>query len=127
MKTVLIVLFLLGVAFFTLPMESTSSFGVARAEILSRFNSLVTAIQVDGQSDKERQEYLLCKQEELAAYEKGLREIEASISQSEAEAASQICPQTGQPGVFILNDDPRPDLRTKIAKVKEEIRVAESR
>ncbi|KAF0143259.1 MAG: hypothetical protein FD156_2779 [Nitrospirae bacterium] len=66
-------------------------------------------------------DYLAAKREELQAYENALKDTDAQIEQFRKEAESQICPQTGRPGVFILKEDPRPGLREKIDRVQQEI------
>lgn len=72
-------------------------------------------------------DYLAAKREELKAYEDALKHFDAQIEQWKVEAESQICPQTGRPGVFILKDDPRPTLREKIDRVRQEIADIERR
>jgi polyhydroxyalkanoate synthesis regulator phasin len=58
---------------------------------------------------------------ELQAHEELLKKADAGIEQMKKETESQICPETGRPGIFILNDDPRPNVREKIDRLRQEI------
>lgn len=72
-------------------------------------------------SSKDYSQDLALKQEELKAYEDALKHFDAQIEQWKTEAESKICPTTGQPGIFVLKDDPRPKLREQIDQVRKEI------
>jgi len=56
--------------------------------------------------------------------EDALQKIEADIARMQSNVG--ICPITGQPNQFILEQDPRPELQTKFDKLEEEISLLES-
>lgn len=70
---------------------------------------------------KDYNQELAAKQVELQSYEEVLKQTEAQIEQWKTEAESRICPTTGRPGIFELKEDPRPNLREKIDRLRQEI------
>lgn len=96
---------------------------MTRSQIADKFKSIKDSAGSSTKSEQEKQEFLAAKREELKAYEDALEKVEADIARM-----SQVgnCPITGRPNEFRLDNDPRPELRAKIEKVKEEIRELES-
>jgi len=78
-----------------------------------------------GISSQGNQELIANKKAELKAYEDGLQRIEEQIAHDRASVGT--CSITGQPNQYILNQDPRPELETKINDLKEEIRKLEGK
>lgn len=110
--------------FFFWPARPGSQLAAARHEVAGRVASVGNSVGASVRSDTETRELLATKKEELKAYEDTLEKVEADIVRM-----SQVgtCAVTGQPNRFELNQDPRPDLRERIAKVKEEIAELEKR
>jgi len=78
-----------------------------------------------GFSSQRNQELIINKKAELKAYEDGLQRAEEQIAHDKANVGT--CPITGQPNQYILNQDTRPELQTKINQLKEEIRQLENK
>lgn len=76
-----------------------------------------------GKSDADCREELRYKREELAAYEKAIKDITANIESVIANAP--ICPETGRRAITTVTEDPRDDLQAKCESLREEIRVLE--
>lgn len=76
-------------------------------------------------STQDTREEIENKKAELQAYEDALQKIEADIANARANVG--ICPITGQPNQFNLTQDPRPELQSKIEKLREEIRHLENK
>jgi hypothetical protein len=108
LKAIFMVVLLGGVLFFGYSMAKDTSF--------------VRSIGWSAQSDKETLEF---KKAELTAYEEAPQKVDAQIAHDKANVG--ICPITGQPNQYILNNDPRPELQTKIDKLKEDIKKLESK
>ena len=92
------------------------------AYLIAKDPSVISSI---GMSAESKSQMIGSKKAELQAYEEALRQVDAQIEHDRANVG--ICPQTGQPNQYILNHDPRPEVREKIDKLKEEIRQLESR
>ena len=95
--------------------------GNSGAGSASIFNSVGASLR----SEKDNQELITSKKAELRAYEDTLQQIDADIEKMKSEVGT--CPITGQPNQISLKDDPRPELRTKIEKLKAEIRQLENK
>ncbi|ACD96265.1 hypothetical protein [Trichlorobacter lovleyi] len=76
-------------------------------------------------STQDTREQIENKKVELQAYEDALQKIEADIANARANVG--ICPITGQPNQFNLTQDPRPELQSKIEKLRQEIRHLENK
>ena len=111
-------------AFFIWPAQPESRLYAVRSQIADQCRSFPKSAGLPSKSAQENTELLACKREELKAYEDVLQQVEADIARAQAEVGT--CPITGQPNKFILNQDPRPELQTKIDKLKEEIRPLEN-
>ena len=88
---------------------------------IAKDTSIVRSIGLS-QADKE---LINNKKAELKAYEDGLQRIEAQIAHDKANVGT--CSITGQPNIYILNQDPRPELQAKIDQLKAEIRQLEGK
>lgn len=87
------------------------------------FATGASALSSIGLSAQGNQELIANKKAELKAYEDGLQRVEEQIAHDRASVGT--CSITGQPNQYILNQDPRPELQTKIDQLKEEIRKLE--
>jgi len=87
--------------------------------------SIIDSVGASLRSEKDNLELITNKKAELKAYEDGLQQTEANIEKMKSEVGT--CPITGQPNQFILKDDPRPELQSKIEKLKSEIRQLENK
>jgi hypothetical protein len=82
-------------------------------------DSFMSIMPFTGKNKKE----IALKKGELKAYEEALQKAETEIARMQSEVGT--CPITGQPNKFILEQDPRPEIQTKIENLKEEIRLLE--
>lgn len=117
-KIAFLVVVIVVAVFYFWPANPESSGQGVKERIAGAFSTL----SLPG---KDYRQELAMKQEELKAYEDALKQIEEQIAQWKTEAESNICPQTGQRGLFELNNDPRPDLHKKIDRVRQEIAALE--
>lgn len=78
-----------------------------------------------GLSSTDNSELIANKKAELQAYENTLQSIEAEFANARANIGT--CPITGQPNQMNITQDPRPELQSKIEKLREEIRQLESK
>lgn len=124
-KIVCITLITALAAFFLWPAQPGSKLFAARSQVAGQCKSIQNSVGLSLKSEQEKKELLACKKEELKAYEDVLQQVEADIARMQSEVGT--CAITGQPNKFVLNQDPRPELQTKIDKVKEEIRQLENK
>jgi polyhydroxyalkanoate synthesis regulator phasin len=109
--------------FFLWPAQPGSKLHAVRGKITNQFKSVQKSAELSTKNDEEKKELLYYKKEELKAYEDALQKVEADIARMQSEVGT--CPITGEPGKFTLTQDPRPELQSKIDKLKEEIRQLE--
>ncbi len=108
----------IGTIFIAALIACIAYFGYSYAKGNAAFSSI-------GISAENNQELIANKKAELAAYEQGLQQVEEQIAQARANVGT--CAITGQPNQFILNQDPRPELLTKIDQLKADIRKLEGK
>jgi parvulin-like peptidyl-prolyl isomerase len=125
MKWLFIALIAALAAFFLWPAQPGSQFHAVRVRISDQSGSIQKSAGLSAKSEEDKNELLTCKKAELKAYEDAIQQVDADIARMQSEVGT--CPITGQPNQFILNQDPRPELRTKIDKIKEEIRQLENK
>jgi len=86
---------------------------------------VATGKPIFGMSEQAKSELLTNKKAELKAYEEGLQRVDEEIERNRKNVG--ICPITGQPNQFVLENDPRPELRKKIEVLNQEIQQLESK
>jgi hypothetical protein len=111
-------------SFFLWPVQPESRLYVFRSQLTNQFKSIGSTVGLTS-SNEEAKQAIENKMAELKAYEDALLKVEADIVNARANVGT--CSITGQPNQFILNQDPRPEIQTKIDQLKEEIRLLEKK
>lgn len=119
MKWIIIALIAASAVYFLLPGEPGPKFQAVRAKVVEQGKSIAKSVGSPAKSSVENNELLANKRAELKAFEDALEKVDADIARMQSEVG--ICPITGQPNQFILKEDPRPEIRARIDKLKEEI------
>ena len=89
----------------------------------SSLQKLQNSIKSLGKSDADLGEELGYTRAELAAYQEAIVAITANFEHEVANAP--ICPTTGRRAITTITEDPRDELRSKCAALKEKIRLLE--
>jgi hypothetical protein len=124
MKWIIIALIAAMALFILWPGEPGPKFQTVRAKVVEQGKSIAKSVVTPAKSGEENNELLASKKAELKAFEDALEKVDADIARMQSEVGT--CPITGEPNQFILKEDPRPDLRTRIDKLKEEIAQLEN-
>jgi chaperonin cofactor prefoldin len=106
------------VAFFFWPVGPESGIYKYRKAVINSATST-------GKSSEECKQELELKRAQVVAYEEAIVKADEAFERMAAEIP--VCPRTGQRSPLTIKDDPRPELRTKVETLKEEIKVLEGK
>ena len=112
-------MFMIGLAaFFFWPVGQESAVYKYRHSAIDR---AIFAVK----SNEECKQELELKRAQVVAYEEAIVKADEAFERMAAEIP--VCPRTGQRSPLTIKDDPRPELRTKVETLKEEIKVLEGK